>query len=73
MEDIKQQLDVFLDQFTGKHNDDLLYATLFEDTVKVRKDIILNKVDELLSLAVKQERELSYKKGYSDGFNSRMI
>ena len=35
------EFDKFLDQYTGKHNLDGLYATLFADTVKVRKDLII--------------------------------
>lgn len=47
----KEEMDEFLDEHTGKHEKDELFATLFADTVKLRKDLILNKFDSILSQA----------------------
>ena len=55
------EFDKFLDQYTGKHNLDGLYATLFADTVKVRKDLIIKDyaqtLQDTIDTVLKEERE----------------
>ena len=58
IEEIVEEFDAFLDQYTGKvqHKDNELFATLYADTVKVRKDIIIAEFTQTLQTE-RQKRE----------------
>ena len=48
VEERVEEFDEFLDKYTGKHEENGLYATPFADCVKVRKDIIVKEFLEAL-------------------------
>jgi len=74
IEQAVEEFDEFLDKYTGKHQKEALYSSLFADCVKVRKDIIVKEFEaslqaqrdatlqEVLSMkrVAHQEKEVMY-------------
>ena len=57
IEQAVEEFDEFLDKYTGKHQKEALYSSLFADCVQVRKDIIVKEFETVLTQALQAQRD----------------